>query len=103
MSLPINLSVFIEIGDPTFGFTTGTELMQRLLEKKTSELKKDRNVGWSVQAPLYTMAEWMSDKQELSCPDSVLDAFDAAKALAVLGRSNRRCTRPAGFLSRKFF
>ena len=82
---------FIEIGDPTFDFTTGTELMQRLLEKKTRELTKDRNVGWNVQAPLYTnMAEWMSDKQELSCPDSVLDDFDGCKRLAVLGRSDRR-------------
>ena len=79
LSLPINLSVFLEIGDPTFSFTTGTTLMQRLLEKKTHELKRDRNVEWSVQAPLYTMAEWMSDKQELSCPDSVLDDFDSAK------------------------
>ena len=79
LSLPINLSVFMEIGDPAFSFTTGTELMQRLLEKKTRDLQKNRNVGWSVQAPLYAMAEWMSDKQELSCPDSVLDGFDGAK------------------------
>ena len=79
LSLPINLSVFMEIGDPAFSFTTGTELMQRLLEKKTRDLQKDRNVGWSVQAPLYDMAEWMSDKQALSCPDSVLDGFDGAK------------------------
>ena len=34
LSIPINLSIFMEIGDPAFGFTTGTELIQRLLEKK---------------------------------------------------------------------
>ena len=79
LALPINLSVFLEIDDPAFGFTTGTELMQRLFEKKTHDLQKDRNVGWSVQAPLYAMAEWMSNRQELSCPDSVLDDFDGAK------------------------
>ena len=79
LSLPLNLSVFMDIGDPTFDFTTGTELMQRLLEKKIRELRKDRNIGWNVHAPLQNMAEWMSDKQELSCPDSLLDDFDGAK------------------------
>ena len=79
LALPLNLSVFMEIGDPAFCFTTSTELMQRLLEKKTRDLQKERNIGWSVQAPLCAMAEWMSDKQELSCPDSVLDDFDGAK------------------------
>ena len=79
LSLPLNLSVFMEIGDPELCFTSSTELMQRLLEKKTRDLQKERNIGWSVQAPLCAMAEWMSDKQELSCPDSVLDDFDGAK------------------------
>ena len=79
LSLPLNLSVFMEIGDQEFCFTSSTELMQRLLEKKTRDLRRARNVGWSVQAPLYAMAEWMSGKQELSCPDSVLDDFDGAK------------------------
>ena len=79
LSLPLNLSVFMEIGDPAFCFTTSTELMQRLLEKKTRDLRRARNFGWSVQAPLYAMAEWMSGKQELCCPDSVLDDFDGAK------------------------
>ena len=79
LSLPLYLSVFMEIGDPKFCFTSSTELMQRLLEKKTRDLQKERNIGWSVQAPLCAMAEWMSDKQELSCPDSVLDDFDGAK------------------------
>ncbi len=79
LSLPINLSVFLEIGDPTFDFTTGTALLQKLLEKKTRDLIKDRNVGWNVLAPLSAMAGWMSDKQELSCPGSVLDNFDSGK------------------------
>ena len=79
LSLPLYLSVFMEIGDPKFCFTSSTELMQRLLEKKTRDLQKERTIGWSVQAPLCAMAEWMSEKQELSCPDSVLDDFSGAK------------------------
>ena len=79
LSLPLNLSVFLEIGDPAFGLDTTTALMQRLLQKKTRDLRTSRNVGWSVHDPLSAMAEWMSDKQELSCPDSVLDDFDGSK------------------------
>ena len=79
LSLPINLSVFLEIGDPTFDFTTGTALMQRLLEKKTRDLQTARNVGWSVSAPLSALARSMSDTQDLSCPDHILDSLDGAK------------------------
>ena len=79
LALPLNLTVFLEINDPTFSFTTGTALMQKLFEKKAYALRRDRQVGWSVQAPLSAMAEWMSDQQELSCPDYVLGQFDGAK------------------------
>ncbi len=79
LSLLINLSVFLEIDEPDFDVTTSTALMERLLDKKTRDLSRDRNVGWSVQAPLCAMAEWMSNRQELSCPDSTLDDFDGAK------------------------
>ena len=76
---PLNLSVFMEIGDPAFSFTTGTELMQRLLDKKTRDLRTGRDVRWNVLDPLSAMAKWMSDRQKLSCPDSVLNNFDGAK------------------------
>ena len=81
LCLPLNLAVFLEIGDPNFGFSTGTALMEGLLKKKTRDLHRDRNVGWNVQAPLCAMAKWMSEKQELSCPDAVLNEFDGAKDL----------------------
>ena len=81
LCLPLHLAVFLEIGDPTLGFTTGTALMRGLLEKKTRDLRRDRNIAWNVQAPLCAMAEWMSEKQELSCPDAVLNEFDGAKDL----------------------
>ena len=79
LCLLVNLAVFLEIDDPTFDFATGTALMQKLLYKKTRDLQRDRNVGWNVQKPLSAMASWMSDKQTLSCPDHVLDAFDGAR------------------------
>lgn len=78
LCLPLNLAVFLEIGDPNIGFSTGTSLMEELLKKKTRDLRRDRNIGWNVQDPLCAMAEWMSEKQALSCPVAVLDDFDGA-------------------------
>lgn len=79
LCLPLNLAVFLEIDDPNFDFSTGTALMEGLLKKKTRDLHRDRNLGWNVQDPLCAMAEWMSEKQELICPDAVLDDFDGAQ------------------------
>ena len=79
LTLPVNLAIFLEIGDPAFAVTTVTELMQGLLSKKTRDLLSDRNVQWSVVDPLSSMATWMSEKQQLSCPDAVLDDFNGAK------------------------
>jgi hypothetical protein len=79
LTLPINLSVFLEIDDPELSFATTTALMEKLLQKKTRDLRKDRNVEWNVQKPLSAMADWMSSKQTLSCPDQVLDPFDGAR------------------------
>ena len=81
LRLPLHLAVFLEIDDPNFGFSTGTTLMEGLLKKKTRDLHRDRNIGWNVQAPLCAVAKWMSEKQELSCPDAVLNEFDGAKDL----------------------
>ena len=78
LCLPLNLAVFLEIGDPNIGFSTGTSLMEELLKKKTRDLRRDRNIGWNVQDPLCAMAEWMSEKQALSCPVAVLDDYDGA-------------------------
>ena len=81
LCLPLNLAVFLEIGDPNFGFSTGTSLMEGLLKKKTRDLHRDRNIGWNVQDPLCEMAKWMSEKQDLSCPEAVVSKFDRAKDL----------------------
>ena len=80
LMLPINLSIFLEIRDPALPFDTGGTLMQALLTKKQRDLQASRNVPWSLLEPLAKMAEWMSDKQELICPDTVLDALSGATA-----------------------
>ena len=77
--LPLNLSIFLEIDNPSFNFSSDTALMKRFIEKKTRDLRRYRNVGWDVRGPLSAMSDWMSDKQDLSCPDCVLDEFDGAR------------------------
>ena len=79
LTLPLNLSIFLEIDDPAFGFSTRTALMQKLLEKKTLNLQKSPDLHWSILNPLSNIAQWMSDHQTLSCPDYVLDHFDGAQ------------------------
>ena len=79
LTLPINLSLFLEIGEPDLGFTAGTALIQTVLEKKDRARRDQGYVGWTIYEPLSVMAQWMSDKQELSCPNHILDHFDGAK------------------------
>ncbi|MCY4420212.1 MAG: hypothetical protein OXC42_03025 [Gammaproteobacteria bacterium] len=79
LTLPINLSIFLEIGNTDFSFTTRTELFQKLVEKKARDLSQDRDVKWSVRTSLSSMAKWMSDNQELSAPYYVLGDFNGVK------------------------
>lgn len=79
LALPINLAVFLEIGDPTFGFTTSTALMKKLLEKKTHNVQRNHDINWNILDPLRNMSHWMSDNQTLSCPNHILDNFDGAQ------------------------
>ena len=81
LTLPINLSIFLEIGKTDLSFTTRTELFQKLVEKKARDLLQNRNIGWSIHAPLSSMAKRMSNTQELSVPDYILGNFDGAKDL----------------------
>ena len=81
LSLPINLSIFLEIGSTDFSFTTRTELFQELVKKKARDLSQNHNIGWSIHAPLASMAKRMSDNQELSAPDHILGDFNCAKDL----------------------
>ena len=79
LTLPINLSLFLEIGEPDLGFTATTALIQTVLEKKDRARRDQGYFGWTIYEPLSVMAQWMSDKQELSCPKHILDQFDGAK------------------------
>ena len=79
LTLPVNLSVFLKIDESNLDFTTSTELFQKLLDKKIRDLQANRNVAWNTMKPLSAMADWMSEHQELSCPDFVLNEYDQSK------------------------
>ncbi len=79
LTLPVNLSVFLKIDESNLDFTTTTDLLQELLDKKIRDLQANRNVAWNTMKPLSAMADWMSEHQELSCPDFVLNEYDQSK------------------------
>ena len=78
LCLPINLAVFLEIDDPEFSFHSRSNLHEKLIEKKQRIISKERKTPWSLVQPLSAMCDWMSQRQELSAPISVMDAYPNA-------------------------
>jgi len=77
LTIPINLAVFIEIGDKNFSFNSRTDLFSKLIEKKQRTLSK-QNFDWAIIRPLEAAAMWMSERQILTAPNSVMDEFGGA-------------------------
>jgi len=77
LTIPINLAVFIEIGDKNFSFKSRTDLFSKLLEKKQRSLSK-QSFDWALVLPLQNAAMWMSERQTLTAPSSVMDEFGGA-------------------------
>ncbi len=78
LRLPVNLAVFLEIGDSAVSFQSRSNLHEKLLEKKQRTISRDRNLQWSVIQPLTVLSNWMSERQKLSAPNSILDDFPNA-------------------------
>jgi len=78
LRLPINLAVFLEIDDPEFSFHSLSNLHEKLIEKKQRTITKERKPPWSLVQPLTAMCDWMSQRQRLNAPISVLDAYPNA-------------------------
>jgi len=78
LRLPINLAVFLEIGEPEFSFQSRSNLHEKLLEKKQRTISKERKLQWSLIQPLTALCDWMSERQKLSAPASTLDVFQNA-------------------------
>ncbi|OPL16008.1 MAG: hypothetical protein AVO38_01750 [delta proteobacterium ML8_D] len=78
LRLPINLAVFLEIDAPDFLFHSLSNLHEKLIEKKQRTITKERKPPWSLVQPLTAMCDWMSQRQRLNAPISVLDAYPNA-------------------------
>lgn len=79
LRLPLNLALFFETYDPSVPtFSSRNELFRLLLEKKRKALGADRTISWDVLEPLSRLAEWMSERQRLDAPDTVLSSFGGA-------------------------
>ena len=77
LSVPVNLAVFIETGEKYFSFKNRADLFGKLIRKKEKAFVK-LGFSWSLMAPLQKVAKWMSDRQELSAPESILDEFSGS-------------------------
>ncbi|WEX79418.1 ATP-binding protein (plasmid) [Sinorhizobium numidicum] len=79
LRLPLNLALFFETYDPSAPtFSSRNELFRLLLEKKRKALGTDRTISWDVLEPLSRLAEWMSERQRLDAPDTMLSSFGGA-------------------------
>lgn len=74
LTLPLNLSLYFEVGEVDLEFHNREDLFGALLKKKEVEIK-DRQVKWSILEPLSSLATWMSEQQKLSAPSYLLDDF----------------------------
>ena len=83
LCLPVNLAVFLEIGDFGLPFLSRTSLHEALLKKKEREIPKNRKISWSPTKALTKLCDWMTARQQLSAPASVLDEYLNASDILV--------------------
>ncbi|WP_139307728.1 hypothetical protein [Methylobacterium sp. 275MFSha3.1] len=81
LRLPLNLAMFIDV-PPGFGsgFRSRDDLFRYLIEHKERAVRA-RKASWSLFHPLSALADWMSDRQRLEAPVSLLDTFGGAQDL----------------------
>lgn len=77
MRTPINLAIYIEIGEPEFSFKSQSDLFARLIKKKRKALLV-QNYNWNLMETLEAIGIYMSETQTLTAPDTILDKYDGA-------------------------
>lgn len=77
LCLPLNLAVFADVADDgNTQFASRNDLFAKLLQCKERLITANRDqISWSLMAALTELAHWMSDRQRLNAPFSVLDGF----------------------------
>lgn len=83
LCLPVNLAVFLEIGDLGLYFLSRSSLHEALLNKKEREIRQQSRISWSPTKALTALCDWMTERQQLSAPTSVLDDYLGAADILV--------------------
>ncbi|MEL6929336.1 MAG: hypothetical protein AAFO95_11965, partial [Cyanobacteria bacterium J06600_6] len=71
LTLPLNLSIYLSIGEKDLRFDSREELFDALLAKRESSIR-ERDLNWSFMEPLNAIAIWMSKHQTLVAPSRIL-------------------------------
>ena len=79
LKLPVNLAIFLELDEDRFNFTSRSSLFDRLVEQKQRKITK--LATWSLLEPLFAMSEWMSQRQQLDTPKTILDKYNGAVSI----------------------
>jgi hypothetical protein len=83
LCLPVNLAVFLEISDFSLSFLSRSSLHEALLKKKERGIPRQRQISWSPTQALTALCDWMTERQQLSAPVSVLDEYSNAADILV--------------------
>lgn len=105
LCLPLNLSVFAEIaGQGDTQFASRNDLFEKLVELKTRHIAASRDaVPWSLLGPLSALASWMSERQRLEAPFTMLDEFPRAVDILVSEHLIVRNRGTVNFFHESFF
>jgi len=105
LCLPLNLSVFAEIaGQGDTQFASRNDLFAKLVELKTRAIATSRDaVPWSLLGPLSALASWMSERQRLDAPFTILDEFPRAVDILVSEHLIVRNRDTVNFFHESFF
>lgn len=93
LTLPLNLSLYLKVNEKNVTFDNRDDLFRALFHKKEREIKT-RAVSWGLMEPLKALSDWMSDKQQLNAPDSVLDDYSESVGILaseglIISRNNK--------------
>lgn len=105
LRLPLNLAVFAEVaidGDTQFG--NRNDLFAKLLQRKERLVAQNRDqVSWALMSPLTTLADWMSARQRLDAPHTILDEYSRAVEILTSEHLVIRSRDTLNFFHESFF
>ncbi len=78
LSLPINLTIFLEVYEPGFLISSTTALYDKFIVNKQRHIYLISKPSWTLVQVLGELSQWMSERQQLSAPAQILDQYPNA-------------------------